>query len=45
LGGGGPGLNALVSVEEGLMVVVMANLDPPIAEDLALRLSAAIRGR
>lgn len=43
LGGAGPGLNALVSIEDGLMVIAMANMDPPIAERVAMKLSNAIR--
>jgi len=43
LGGAGPGLNALVSLEDGIMVVVLANMDPPIAEDLAMKISRAVR--
>jgi CubicO group peptidase (beta-lactamase class C family) len=44
LGGAGPGLNAMVVLEDGTMVVVLANMDPPIAEDLALTISRAVRG-
>jgi CubicO group peptidase (beta-lactamase class C family) len=43
LGGAGPGLNTLISLEEGIMVVVMANMDPPIAESVAMKLSRAVR--
>ncbi len=43
LGGAGPGLNALVSLEEGLLVVVVANMDPPIAQSVAMKISEAIR--
>jgi CubicO group peptidase (beta-lactamase class C family) len=43
LGGAGPGLNALVSLEEGWMVVVVANMDPPIAQSVAMKLSRAVR--
>ncbi len=43
LGGAGPGLNALVSLEKGLLVVVMANMDPPIAQTVAMKLSRAVR--
>jgi len=39
LGGGGPGLNAMMSVEDGVMIVVLANMDPPIAETVALKIS------
>ncbi len=45
LGGAGPGLNAMIAVEDGVAVVVMANMDPPIAEDVAMRLSRAVRQR
>lgn len=43
LGGGGPGLNAMMSLEQEVMVVVLANMDPPIAESVALRVSRAVR--
>jgi CubicO group peptidase (beta-lactamase class C family) len=43
LGGGGPGLNAMMTVERGVMVVVMANMDPPIAESVAIKVSRAAR--
>ncbi len=39
LAGGGPGLNAMVFIDSGLMVVVLANMDPPIAGLLAEGLS------
>ena len=43
LGGAGPGLNTMMSVEDGVMVVVLANMDPPIAEDVALKISREAR--
>lgn len=43
LGGAGPGLNAMVYLEDGLLVVVVANMDPPIAESVATRVSSAAR--
>ncbi|MDA8016933.1 MAG: beta-lactamase family protein [Thermoanaerobaculia bacterium] len=43
LGGAGPGLNAMMSLEEGVMVIVLANMDPPIAESVALRVSREVR--
>jgi hypothetical protein len=32
IAGGAPGLNAMVSVNGGTVVVVLANMDPPAAE-------------
>lgn len=42
LGGGGPGLSAALRVEDGPVIIVLANLDPPIAEHLADRLVEAL---
>ena len=42
LAGGGPGLNAYLLLQNGRMVIVMANLDPPIAGNVAERLKAAL---
>lgn len=42
LGGGGPGLSASLRVEDGPVIIVLANLDPPIAEHLADRLVEAL---
>jgi CubicO group peptidase (beta-lactamase class C family) len=43
LAGGGPGLNAELFLEDGWMVIVMANLDPPVAGRVAQSLHRAIR--
>ena len=43
LGGAGPGLNAMVVIEDGVMVVVMANMDPPIAETVSMKISRGLR--
>lgn len=45
VGGGAPGLNAAVEVDDGWTVVTMANLDPPAAEALARNAMSIIRGR
>ena len=38
IGGGGPGVNAILEFDGELTVVVLANLDPPVAEEAAERL-------
>jgi hypothetical protein len=43
LAGGGPGLSAVTWVDGGLMVVVLANMDMPIAETLGAKLSWDLR--
>ncbi|MCP3980295.1 MAG: beta-lactamase family protein [bacterium] len=43
LAGGGPGLSAVAWIEGGLMVVVLANMDMPIAEVLGRTLSEQLR--
>lgn len=45
VGGGAPGLNAGVEVDDGWTVVAMANLDPPSAETLSRNAMAIVRGR
>ncbi len=42
LAGGGPGLNAFLDLREGRMILVMANLDPPIADEVARRIRQAL---
>jgi len=42
LAGGGPGLNAFFLLEDDLMVIVLANLDPPIAGDVSQDLISAL---
>ncbi len=39
LAGGGPGLSAVCWIEDGMLVIVLANMDMPIAETLASSLS------
>lgn len=43
LAGGGPGLNAELALDDGMMVIVMANLDPPIAGTVANAVQQAVR--
>jgi len=38
-GGGGPGVNAMLVSEDGMTYVVLANLDPPAAQDAIDRLT------
>ena len=42
LAGAGPGLNAFLGLEDGRMILVMANLDPPIADEVAHRIRRAL---
>ncbi len=42
LGGGGPGLSSMMALENGWMVIVLANLDTPVADDLAQVLIRAV---
>jgi CubicO group peptidase (beta-lactamase class C family) len=42
LAGGGPGLNASLLLTDGTMILVMANMDPPIADDVARTLRDAL---
>ena len=44
LAGGGPGLNAFLSLDNGTMILVMANLDPPAADNVAQVIRAALDG-
>jgi len=43
LAGGGPGLSAILLVEDGVAVIVLANQDEPGAEKIASRLLDALR--
>ncbi len=43
LAGGGPGLSAILLIEDGIAVIVLANHDEPGAEDVASRLFQALR--
>ena len=43
LAGGGPGLSAILLIEDGIGVIVLANHDEPGAEDVASRLLQALR--
>ena len=43
LAGGGPGLSAILLVENGVAVIVLANQDEPGAENVASRLLEALR--
>ena len=43
LAGGGPGLSAILLIEDGVGVIVLANHDEPGAEDVASRLLQALR--
>ena len=43
LAGGGPGLSAILLIEDGIAVIVLANHDEPGAEDVANRLLQALR--
>jgi D-alanyl-D-alanine carboxypeptidase len=43
LAGGGPGLSAILLIEDGIGVIVLANHDAPGAEDVASRLLQALR--
>ena len=43
LGGGGPGLAAELVASRGKVIIVLANLDPPITTHLAERLGEALR--
>jgi len=43
LAGGGPGLSAILLVEDGVAVIVLANQDEPGAEQIASRLLDAMR--
>jgi len=43
LAGGGPGLSAILLVEDGVAVIVLANQDEPGAENIASRLLEAVR--
>jgi CubicO group peptidase (beta-lactamase class C family) len=45
LAGGGPGLSAVLLIEEGLAVIVLANHDEPVAEHIAGRLQSALLDR
>ena len=45
VGGGAPGLNAALEVDNGWTVITMANYDPPSAETLARGAMAIVRGR
>ena len=42
LAGGGPGLSAILLIEDGIAVIVLANHDEPGAEDVAGRLLQAL---
>lgn len=42
LGGGGPGLSAELVASDGHVLIVLANLDPPVTRHLAERLQAAL---
>jgi len=42
LGGGGPGLSAELLASRGTVIIVLANLDPPITTHLAERLEEAL---
>jgi len=43
LAGGGPGLSAILLLEDGVAVIVLANQDEPGAENIASRLLEALR--
>ena len=43
LAGGGPGLSAILLVDDGVAVIVLANQDEPGAESIAGRLLDALR--
>ena len=45
LGGGGPGLGADLVAEGGWVIIVLANVDPPVTNHLAERLREALRPR
>ncbi len=45
LGGGGPGLAAEILAEDGLVLIVLANIDPPITEQVAERIGQALGRR
>ena len=43
LAGGGPGLSAILLIDDGLAVIVLANHDEPGAEQVGTRLLEALR--
>jgi CubicO group peptidase (beta-lactamase class C family) len=45
VGGGAPGLNASVEIDDGWTVIAMSNYDPPSAEALTRGAMAIVRGR
>jgi CubicO group peptidase (beta-lactamase class C family) len=45
LAGGGPGLSAILLIEDGLAVIVLSNLDEPAAEDIGMKLQEALLSR
>ena len=43
--GGGPGVNAVLETDGAATAIVLANLDPPVAQGLGSELFRALRGR
>ena len=41
--GGGPGVNAALESEGGWVIIVLANMDPPVAGELARKVRRAVR--